>query len=193
MNGIAPNLVRSLRDKEMPAVGSARCCDLIPGVEVSRCIPFLPQSDPLGICRVWRVMQRACPPLLKTPASFCTLEGFWSSAALTSAWPTWRRALCFSGPRSPRQGPPHPPPLPPFTCADRGGDEYSFWFRQVCGTDVHLKHGRLNTVPDPIIPGHVSVGTVFAVSGHVVDVEGREVHFCTSASAHLLIAPGCGG
>lgn len=49
---------------------------------------------------------------------------------------------------------------------------------------MHLKHGRLNTVPDPIIPGHVSVGTVFAVSGHVVDVEGREVHFCTSASAH---------
>ena len=52
---------------------------------------------------------------------------------------------------------------------------------QVCGTDVHLKHRRLNTVPDPIIPGHVSVGTVFAVSGRVVDVEGQEVHSRTSA------------
>ncbi|MDE0239846.1 MAG: alcohol dehydrogenase catalytic domain-containing protein, partial [bacterium] len=29
---------------------------------------------------------------------------------------------------------------------------------EVCGTDVHLWHGRLAGVPYPIIPGHVSVG-----------------------------------
>jgi D-arabinose 1-dehydrogenase-like Zn-dependent alcohol dehydrogenase len=31
---------------------------------------------------------------------------------------------------------------------------------EVCGTDVHLWHGRLAGVPYPIIPGHVSVGRV---------------------------------
>lgn len=31
---------------------------------------------------------------------------------------------------------------------------------EVCGTDVHLWHGRLSGVPYPIIPGHVSVGRV---------------------------------
>src|SRR5207248_2623381 len=29
---------------------------------------------------------------------------------------------------------------------------------EVCGTDVHLWHGRLPGVPYPLIPGHVSVG-----------------------------------
>lgn len=31
---------------------------------------------------------------------------------------------------------------------------------EVCGTDVHLLHGRLAGVPYPIVPGHVSVGRV---------------------------------
>lgn len=31
---------------------------------------------------------------------------------------------------------------------------------EVCGTDVHLWHGRLAGVPYPIIPGHVSVGRI---------------------------------
>ena len=31
---------------------------------------------------------------------------------------------------------------------------------EVCGTDVHLYHGRLAGVPYPIIPGHVSVGKI---------------------------------
>jgi threonine dehydrogenase-like Zn-dependent dehydrogenase len=43
---------------------------------------------------------------------------------------------------------------------------------EVCGTDVHLWHGRLAGVPYPLIPGHVSVGTVEAINGSVVDVEG---------------------
>lgn len=44
---------------------------------------------------------------------------------------------------------------------------------EVCGTDVHLWHGRLAGVPYPIIPGHVSVGEVAAVGGRAMDVDGR--------------------
>ncbi len=44
---------------------------------------------------------------------------------------------------------------------------------EVCGTDVHLWHGRLSGVPYPVIPGHVSVGEVAATGGHVEDVDGR--------------------
>jgi threonine dehydrogenase-like Zn-dependent dehydrogenase len=44
---------------------------------------------------------------------------------------------------------------------------------EVCGTDVHLWHGRLAGVPYPIIPGHVSVGEVAATAGEVRDVDGR--------------------
>jgi threonine dehydrogenase-like Zn-dependent dehydrogenase len=44
---------------------------------------------------------------------------------------------------------------------------------EVCGTDVHLWHGQLAGVPYPIIPGHVSVGTVAAVGGAARDVDGR--------------------
>lgn len=46
---------------------------------------------------------------------------------------------------------------------------------EVCGTDVHLRHGRLNTVVYPIIPGHVAVGTVHTLCGNVADVEGVQV------------------
>lgn len=48
-------------------------------------------------------------------------------------------------------------------------------YSEVCGTDVHLHHGRLAGVPYPIIPGHVSVGRVVETGGEVVDVEGRTV------------------
>lgn len=46
---------------------------------------------------------------------------------------------------------------------------------EVCGTDVHLWHGRLSGVPYPLIPGHISVGEVEAVGGAVCDVEGDPV------------------
>lgn len=46
---------------------------------------------------------------------------------------------------------------------------------EVCGTDVHLWHGRLAGVPYPLIPGHVSVGEIVATGGEVKDVEGRLV------------------
>ncbi len=45
-------------------------------------------------------------------------------------------------------------------------------FSEVCGTDVHLHHGRLPGVPYPIIPGHVSVGMVERVQGDVAYVDG---------------------
>jgi threonine dehydrogenase-like Zn-dependent dehydrogenase len=44
---------------------------------------------------------------------------------------------------------------------------------EVCGTDVHLWHGRLSGVPYPIIPGHVTTGTLEEVRGTVADVHGR--------------------
>jgi len=47
---------------------------------------------------------------------------------------------------------------------------------EVCGTDVHLWHGRLSGVPYPIIPGHVTAGTLEAARGRLTDVEGRELH-----------------
>ncbi len=47
-------------------------------------------------------------------------------------------------------------------------------YSEVCGTAVHLHHGRLAGVPYPIIPGHVSIGPIMEKRGRVTDVEGRE-------------------
>lgn len=44
---------------------------------------------------------------------------------------------------------------------------------EVCGTDVHLRDGRLAAVPYPIIPGHVSVGVLESIRGVLRDIEGR--------------------
>jgi threonine dehydrogenase-like Zn-dependent dehydrogenase len=47
---------------------------------------------------------------------------------------------------------------------------------EVCGTDTHLWKGQLAGVPYPIIPGHVSVGTIAAFSEHgapPLDVSGE--------------------
>jgi L-iditol 2-dehydrogenase len=43
---------------------------------------------------------------------------------------------------------------------------------EVCGTDVHLWHGRLSGVPYPIIPGHVSAGVIDALRGPVAALDG---------------------
>jgi threonine dehydrogenase-like Zn-dependent dehydrogenase len=45
-------------------------------------------------------------------------------------------------------------------------------YSEVCGTDVHLHHGRLSGVPYPIIPGHVSVGRVGSLRGTAKDIYG---------------------
>ncbi len=62
------------------------------------------------------------------------------------------------------------PELPP------GGALLRTALSEVCGTDVHLWHGRLSGVPYPIIPGHVSTGTLEAVRGTLTDAEGRHLH-----------------
>src|ERR1041384_8235207 len=46
---------------------------------------------------------------------------------------------------------------------------------EVCGTDVHLWHGRLAGVPYPIIPGHVSAGTIDAVRGSLMGIDGAPI------------------
>jgi D-arabinose 1-dehydrogenase-like Zn-dependent alcohol dehydrogenase len=46
---------------------------------------------------------------------------------------------------------------------------------EVCGTDVHLWHGRLSGVPYPIIPGHVSVGRVRESNGVDRDALGEPI------------------
>lgn len=38
---------------------------------------------------------------------------------------------------------------------------------EVCGTDVHLRDGRLTGVPYPIIPGHVSIGVLEKIRGKI--------------------------
>ncbi len=46
---------------------------------------------------------------------------------------------------------------------------------EVCGTDVHLWHGRLSGVPYPLIPGHISVGEVLETNGPVTDINGEQI------------------
>lgn len=48
-------------------------------------------------------------------------------------------------------------------------------YSEVCGTDVHLLHGRLQGVPYPLIPGHISVGRILETNGCIHDVEGRPI------------------
>lgn len=46
---------------------------------------------------------------------------------------------------------------------------------EVCGTDVYLQQGRLQGVPYPLVPGHVSVGRLGKIRGSVRDVDGHEL------------------
>ena len=46
---------------------------------------------------------------------------------------------------------------------------------EVCGTDVHLWHGRLDGVPYPIVPGHVNLVEILDTAGEILDVDGRRV------------------
>jgi D-arabinose 1-dehydrogenase-like Zn-dependent alcohol dehydrogenase len=70
---------------------------------------------------------------------------------------------------------------------------------EVCGTDVHLHHGRLSGVPYPLVPGHVSVGRIETLAGSIADVEGQpfregdlvtflDVHETCNACYHCLVA-----
>lgn len=60
-------------------------------------------------------------------------------------------------------------------------------YSEVCGTDVHLHHGRLAGVPYPIVPGHVSVGHLVEIRGGMSDIEGvpfREGDLVTFLDVH---------
>ena len=70
---------------------------------------------------------------------------------------------------------------------------------EVCGTDVHLFHGRLAGVPYPIVPGHVSVGRVIETRGVDRDALGEtltagdlatfyDVHEVCNACYHCTVA-----
>lgn len=70
---------------------------------------------------------------------------------------------------------------------------------EVCGTDVHLQHGRLAGVPYPLVPGHVSVGRLQKIRGDLFDVEGNrfsegdrvtflDVHRTCNACWYCLVA-----
>jgi len=72
-------------------------------------------------------------------------------------------------------------------------------YSEVCGTDVHLWHGRLSGVPYPLIPGHVSVGRIAALRGEMLDVDGvpfregdvaafLDVHGTCGACYYCLVA-----
>jgi len=56
-----------------------------------------------------------------------------------------------------------------------GGAVLRVLYSEVCGTDVHLRDGRLDGVPYPIVPGHVTVGYLESIRDDVRDVRGREV------------------
>jgi L-iditol 2-dehydrogenase len=56
-----------------------------------------------------------------------------------------------------------------------GGAVLETLLSEVCGTDVHLRHGRLSGVPYPIIPGHVNVGRVLETGGALADVDGHPI------------------
>jgi L-iditol 2-dehydrogenase len=72
-------------------------------------------------------------------------------------------------------------------------------FSEVCGTDVYLQEGRLEGVPYPLVPGHVSVGRLNKIRGEVFDIEGRafregdrvtflDVHRTCNACWYCLVA-----
>jgi L-iditol 2-dehydrogenase len=61
------------------------------------------------------------------------------------------------------------PDVPP------GGVLMKTLYSEVCGTDVHLFHGRLSGVPYPLIPGHVAVGVAEKVRGTITDLSGQAV------------------
>jgi len=46
---------------------------------------------------------------------------------------------------------------------------------EVCGTDVHLWHGKLPGVPYPLIPGHVSVGTIRQTTSAITAIDGNPI------------------
>ncbi len=75
----------------------------------------------------------------------------------------------------------------PFPVLEPGGAVLQTLAAEVCGTDTHLWRGRLEGVPYPLIPGHVSVGKILATGGDIRDVDGnlvREGQIVTFLDVH---------
>lgn len=75
----------------------------------------------------------------------------------------------------------------PEPVVEQGGMVLDTLYSEVCGTDVHLMHGRLAGVPYPIIPGHINVGRISAIGGQVRDIDGtllREGDLVTFLDVH---------
>jgi L-iditol 2-dehydrogenase len=72
-------------------------------------------------------------------------------------------------------GPRHPIRIQEFPAPvlEPGAALLHVTYSEVCGTDVHLHHGRLAGVPYPIIPGHVSVGSIAELPSALTDVNGQ--------------------
>jgi L-iditol 2-dehydrogenase len=82
---------------------------------------------------------------------------------------------------------------------EKGGVLIETIASEVCGTDVHLYHGRLSGVPYPIVPGHVSVGRILEAPGVETDALGEplqpgdvvtflDVHEICGRCYHCLVA-----
>ncbi|HEX9729293.1 MAG TPA: zinc-binding dehydrogenase [Gemmatimonadales bacterium] len=80
------------------------------------------------------------------------------------------KAAVMSGPRKPIEVREIPDPV-----LEPGSVLLETVASEVCGTDVHLHHGRLAGVPYPIIPGHVSVGRILESVGVDRDALGHPV------------------
>lgn len=61
----------------------------------------------------------------------------------------------------------------PAPTLEKGSALLRVLYSEVCGTDVHIHHNKLAGVPFPIIPGHVSVGTIQELPAPVNDVNGH--------------------
>ena len=104
------------------------------------------------------------------------------------------RATVMTGPRAPLELRDIPDPV-----VEPGGILLETVASEVCGTDVHLHHGRLSGVPYPIIPGHVSVGRILEAPGVKHDALGApvrpgdvvtfyDVHGICGSCWHCLVA-----
>lgn len=75
----------------------------------------------------------------------------------------------------------------PMPALEPGAAMLRTLYSEVCGTDVHLHHGRLSGVPYPIVPGHVSVGHIEQLRGAITDIHGtpfREGDLVTFLDVH---------
>ncbi|MCC6245880.1 MAG: zinc-binding dehydrogenase [Gemmatimonadaceae bacterium] len=75
----------------------------------------------------------------------------------------------------------------PWPTLEPGSAMLRTLFSEVCGTDVHLHHGRLAGVPYPLVPGHVSVGHLAEIRGTIADIDGapfREGDLVTFLDVH---------